>query len=155
MRRSRAEVGEDEAGVTLVELLMAITIMGFAVVLIVSALGTAIIVADTNNKQSRAQTIIQTWAEQVIGATYQPCSAKTGATSYLPGNNGVSAGVVPAGYTPTITKVEIWASGTTSPAAFTEPQTCTDTGLQRVWLSVSPPGGRGVQQLKVLKRSPT
>jgi prepilin-type N-terminal cleavage/methylation domain-containing protein len=150
---SEAEPRVGEAGVTLIELLVAMVIMGFAVVLIVSALGTAVIVANVSDQRARAQTIVQTWGEQVVNANYQPCSQKTGATSYLPGNNGVSSTVVPTGYTPSITSVKIWTSGTTSPAAFTEPVSCTDTGLQKITLSVKPPSGRGTQLLVLLKRT--
>jgi prepilin-type N-terminal cleavage/methylation domain-containing protein len=141
-----------EAGLTLIELICAVVIMGIAFVAILAAMGTSIIVSDVHAKRARAETIAQSWAEQLVNATYQPC-ATTSTAQYLVGGSGVTVDK-PTGYTTSIDSVQYWNPSTALPAQFVN-SCSTDPGLQKITLRVTPPGGRGVQTLTFLKRNPS
>jgi prepilin-type N-terminal cleavage/methylation domain-containing protein len=133
-----------EAGVTLVELLVAIVIMGIAFVAILSAIGTAIIVSDVHKRQATAETVLQSWAETLKSAPYQ---ADPG-TSYNAAQLGVS---VPSGYTAQAAQVSCDGNLTTN--AFDSPGAppCSAAGLEQIVLTVT--SARGVTKTtSVLKR---
>jgi type II secretory pathway pseudopilin PulG len=154
----RSRQGHDrlgEAGVTLIELICAVVIMGFAFVAILAAMGTSIIVSDAHAKRARAETIAQSWAEQLIAASttnYTAC-ATTSTPQYRVTDPNINVGL-PAGYTTAIESVKYWNKTTALPAQFVN--TCTtDPGLQQIKLRVTPSGGRGAQTLTFLFRSPS
>lgn len=127
----------DDAGFTLVELLLAVGILGISGVALVGGMMTSIQVSDLGRRQAEGQGQVRAYAEAVAGAAYANC-ATSYSTSYNP----------PAGYTAAMT-VAYW-DGT---AAFTS--TCgTDTGLQRVTLTISATDGRGSETLAIAKRTP-
>ena len=137
--------GSKEHGVTLVELLVAVVIMGIAFVAILSAIGTAIIVSDVHKRQATAETVLQSWAETLKSVPYQA----------NPGNayNYDTLGLPPkAGYTPAAAQVQCDGNLTTN--AFDSPAAppCSSPGLQQVTLTVTT--ARGVTKTtSVLKRS--
>lgn len=125
-----------EAGFTLVELLLAVSILGIGVVAVVGGMMTSIQVSDLGRRQAEGQTALRAYAESVAGATYAPC-APAYSTSYAP----------PAGYSAAMT-VAYWDG-----SSFTA--TCgTDKGLQRVTLRIAADDGRASESLAIAKRAP-
>ncbi|TDP96770.1 type IV pilus modification PilV family protein [Labedaea rhizosphaerae] len=131
-----------EAGETLLELLIAVTIMGIALVAIVGGLVTTILISDVHRKQAVAGAFARDYGaaiQNVVAAGgYQPCNAPTYAGAVL----GTP------GYTKSITGSWYW-NGSSWQA------TCgTDTGLQKVRVQVRSTDGRAVESVDVVLRKP-
>ncbi|MDX6212144.1 MAG: hypothetical protein QOF82_1231, partial [Frankiales bacterium] len=128
----------DDAGVTLVELILTVAIMGIAIVTIVGGAMTSILDSDYNHKQADAANILQAYADSVAAVAYQPCSASY-SPAYAP-PTGYSVGIVSTEYWDTVTSAFI----STCPAA--------DYGLERLTLQVSSTDSRATEVLQVEKR---
>jgi type II secretory pathway pseudopilin PulG len=138
-----------ERGETLVELLLAIVILGIAGVAVLGGLGTSIIVSDAHRKQTVSGAAVRAYAEQlqtkVAAAGYVSCA---GMGSYASGAVGYTP---PAGYAASTTGVTYW-----NPATSTFAATCaTDSGVQAVTLQVrDTTDTRGTVSLTVVIRKP-
>lgn len=140
-----------EAGETLVEVLVAMVVIGIAVTAILGALAIAVDSSSLARNQARVQSTLRSWAEQVTatrdgGATggyrYTPCAG--------PGDFPAPA-ELPSGFTTQVSQVQYWNGTAWSGAC------ATDRGVQRVTLTVSAPGAAysGVtQSLNVVVRRP-
>jgi Tfp pilus assembly protein PilV len=136
----------DEAGTTLVEVLMATAIMGIGVVAIVAGMGTSIIGTDHHRKQAQAHTVLLSAADVVKSQPYQACATTS---SYAPAT-GVT---LPAGWTTSYVSVEsvkYW-NGSAFAAACPSP----DSKLQLVEVKVATPDGRAADSVTVVKRNPS
>jgi len=145
MKRFRAL--SSEAGVTLVEVLVTITILSIAVVTIVAALGSTAISSDRHRKQVNVDAVVRNYGDALGQYTrtggYVPC-----ATSYptLP------AGWLPAGYSA--------YTVSTSVIAYAQPDgsfaaTCPGTGdfgLQQVRVTARSIDGRAIDNFVVIVR---
>ncbi|MDQ1709245.1 MAG: hypothetical protein QOG49_630 [Frankiaceae bacterium] len=129
-----------EEGTTLVETLVAVSIVGIAFTALVGGMYSTVVASDTNRKQAAAATYLVSYAEAVKGDAYAAC-----ATSYA------GAGfTLPAGYTKGPMTVDYWNAGTSSFGA-----SCgTDSGLQRVTMSIRSNDGLGVVDVQLVKRAP-
>ncbi|MEU4954076.1 type II secretion system protein [Streptomyces lavendulae] len=131
-RRPRGEEGE-----TLIEVLVAVVLMGVAFVTVFGGIGTAIISSVRQQKVTGADSVVRSAAEKVVGDPYVSCAG------------GYETPTPPPGYTVTVT-VEYWdgvgAFATACPAA--------DTGVQKVTLTVRSTGPHPVRDatLEVVKR---
>lgn len=160
MRSLRAERDEGE---TLVEVLMAVVIMGIAAVSIVGGIATSVLMSDIHHKQATAGAAVRDYAEKLenaIGAGgYKICGRPSDYTAAQVGY------VATAGYTPAVTSVTYWEDTSTTPAlsppAFSG--TCptkannvsgVDSGIQQVALKVSSSDGRAAETLNVVIRRP-
>ncbi len=140
---------ERERGETLLELLIAIAILGIAVVAIVAGIATALTASDVNRKQARVETLLRNYAEAVTNPAvgYVEC-ATTG--SYPSAPTGFT---LPSGYSISITSMAYWNAD--NPATFTS--TCPanpDNGVQRVTVRVNSSDVRGDKTLTFVKRRP-
>lgn len=139
MRLRQPPDGVPDAGFSLVETLIAVAILGIGVVTVVSGMMTSITVGDLDRRQAVGQTALRAYAEAVAGDPYTGCAASYPAA-------GFSA---PTGWIAAMT-VAYWSPGTST---FT-PICGTDSGLQRVTLSVTTADGRGSESLRIGKRAP-
>lgn len=137
MTRRLASPSTSEAGYSLVELLIAIAILGVGVTTVLGGMMTSITVSDLGRRQAEGQGAVRTMAEAIVGDTYADCATSYPATGFSS----------PAGYTVTQT-VSYW-DGT----AFV-PTCGTDSGLQRVEITVGATDGRGAETLAFAKRKP-
>jgi type II secretory pathway pseudopilin PulG len=135
-----------ERGETLLELLIALTIMAVAVVAVIGGLVASIAVSDIHRKQSTAGAAVRDYAElvekHVAGSGYTGCAAPS---AYSPGAVGFSA---PSGYVATAVTVRYW-SGTAWAAS-----PCADVGLQELTVQVASADTRATERLVVVLRKP-
>ncbi|WP_405486485.1 prepilin-type N-terminal cleavage/methylation domain-containing protein [Streptomyces sp. NBC_00096] len=134
-RRPRRRRGEE--GETLIEVLVAVVLMGVAFVAILGGMGTAIVSSVAQQKVTTADSVIRSAAEKVVSDPYVSCAI------------GYGTPTPPAGYTVTV-EIEYWdgvgSFGRSCPSA--------DTGVQRVTLTVRSTGPHPVRDatLEVVKR---
>lgn len=125
-------------GSTLIEMLVAVALIGTGVVSIVGSLGSMIAASDINRLQAHAATHLTSYAEAVKGDAYLEC-----ATTYA--GAGFAA---PAGYTKSAVSVTYW-NGTDFVG------TCgAGSGLQRVTLGINSADGRVSTDVQIVKRKP-
>lgn len=143
MSRRRASFGE--AGVTLVEVLVAVVILGMAMAAIVGAMGTSIFASDVHRRQATEEVVLRDYAETLAAASYVTCATTSSyqSVSFTP----------PTGFTATVTAVEFYNSAT--PAFESTYSTCPaiDSGLQRLSLQVASSDARATETLQIVKRS--
>jgi prepilin-type N-terminal cleavage/methylation domain-containing protein len=133
-----------EAGYTLTEVLVAVTILTVAIVVIVGAMSSGILASRVHRDIVTSDAVVRQYAEQLVSVSYVSC-ANTTSSQYPAMSN------VPAGYTATIASIKYWNGST--PAAFGT--TCgTDAGVQQITIEAHRATGAGSQTLQVLKRQP-
>lgn len=125
---------EGERGETLLELVVAIAILGVAVVAIASGIAVSVVVSGTHRDQANAGAYLHNYAEQV-SADYTGCGASLPSLTAKTGFQAPSL------------SVKYW-TGT----AF-GPSTCsTDPGVQQVTITVTSVDGRVTESLIVIVR---
>jgi prepilin-type N-terminal cleavage/methylation domain-containing protein len=133
----------DDRGETLLELLIAVVIMGVAVVAVAGALVNSVQLSDVHRKQATAAAAVRDYGEAitnaVAGGGYVACA---GPGSYATGF------AVPSGYAKSVVSVRYW-NGSAWQAGCT-----TDTGLQQLTIKVSSADDRAGEQLVVVVRKP-
>lgn len=135
--RRRPPVPGGQDGFTLVEMLLAVAILGLGVTALVGGMMTSITVSDRGRSSAEASGDARRWAESVAGTTYADCAA-----SYATPGFAVTSGSTGN------QSVSYW-----SPASSSFVTTCgTDSGLQRVTLTVTSADGRAAETVQVLKR---
>lgn len=95
-----------DQGETLIELIIAVAIMGIAVVAIVSGIAMTIVMSDIHRKQATAGAYVRNYAsalDKFVAAGGFDASASP---DYLPTSVGFAG--LPAGYTATPTSVKCW-----------------------------------------------
>jgi type II secretory pathway pseudopilin PulG len=160
-----------EAGETLIEVMVAMVVLGISVVAILGALFVATRTGDFNDKQSRADLVLRDFAETLKGRGSTSIGSTTYDATYLPCETLGTSGSYPA-YTPpapnasyraTITKIEyLNGYSGTAPAWRLQSQGCPsggDQGLQRLTLQVRTPanntGNSATETTTVVKRNAT
>ncbi|HEY2666200.1 MAG TPA: prepilin-type N-terminal cleavage/methylation domain-containing protein [Actinomycetota bacterium] len=152
-RQCRARLRGD-AGVTLVELLVTVVILGVVFVAILGGMATGMVVSDLHRKQATAETIIRSYAEAVKAASYTVCA---GTAAYAASAVGYS---VPAGLRPTyavsVTAVRYWQPGGSTGSFTGSLGSCpgADNNLQAVTLRAVSTDGRDAETMQVVKRKP-
>lgn len=137
--------GSNDEGETLIELIIAVAIMGIAVVAIVGGIATTIVMADVHRKQASAGAYVRDYAEAVAG--HYNASA-------LPSSYAQSAAIgfvldpATTGFTATVTSVKCWDGKVFG-------DTCTTAhDLQQITLSVASNDLRASESVVVVVRQP-
>jgi type II secretory pathway pseudopilin PulG len=135
-----------DRGETLLELIIAVVIMGVAVVAIVGGLATSILVSDMHRKQATAGASARDYAETIeawVAAGHYDGGA---APDYGPATVHFTA---PGGFTASVQSVKCWNTAGSSW------QSCgTDVGLEQVTVQVRSADGRAAEQVVVVLRRP-
>jgi type II secretory pathway pseudopilin PulG len=132
----------------LIELLVAVMIMGVAVVALVGGLGTSIRISDIHRKQAAAGAYVRAYAEAIENTISASPSAYVACADA--GTYASAFAIADPTYAAQITAVKYW-SGT----GFADTCTvATDSGVQRVSLSVASSDGSANETLDVIVRKP-
>lgn len=130
MHPRRRSQQRGELGETLVEVLVAISILGIAAVAILAGLQLTIRVSTIQRNEATGGALVRSVGETiqnwVAAGNYKACAG----SGYYTSNAGLS---LPAGYTATQTAAQSW-NGTTWVGC------STDNGVQQVVLTVTTPG---------------
>jgi type II secretory pathway pseudopilin PulG len=137
-------------GATLIELLVAVTLLGITVVAVMAGLGTSLVVSDVHRKETTAGAEVRSFAEQVENLVtagtggYLNCATTS---SYPTARPAITTPDNP-GYTRAVTAVKYWTG-----SAWTS--SCgTDIGLQKLTLQVAATDGRATETLDLVVRKP-
>jgi prepilin-type N-terminal cleavage/methylation domain-containing protein len=136
---------ESEAGFTLVEMLVTISIMAIAVIIILGAIAVFLRTSSVHRTSADLDSAMRTYVERLDQVAYVPC-----ASSY-----SVPAANLPAGflamYEPTIA-VQYW-DGVPTPAGYGGTCTvATDKGAQQVTVTLRKVGDSHADSLVIVKR---
>lgn len=134
----------DERGESLIEILIALAIIGIAMVAIVGAMTTGVLVSDRHRKQAIAGSTVLSYAEAVKEAVKTTGYQVSCTPTYGSGH------AVPTGYDKSMIAVSFW-TGTSFQASCLASG---DIGIQRVTLQVASSDGRASEQLVVIVRKP-
>ena len=147
----RAPDGCSDGGESLLELLIAIAILGIAIVAVVGSLVTGVLVSDIHRKQTVAGSTLRNYAESVESSVAASTSAYTscGTPSAYATPSGFTA---PAGYTASVTAVRYWKGVPT--LSFQTTCASPDSGVQKVSLRVRSNDGRATETLDIIVRKP-
>jgi prepilin-type N-terminal cleavage/methylation domain-containing protein len=132
---------KDDRGETLLEVLVAVVILGIAAVAIVSGMAVNIKVSDIHRKQANAGVYVRNYAESL--------ESTVAGGGYAAGTAAYAAYAVPSGYAASLPLKECWTGSAWA--------TCTsgnDIGVQRLTLQVKSSDQRTVERLVVVVRRP-
>ena len=136
----------DDRGESLIEILIATTIMGVALVAVLGSVGIGVLMSDVHRKQATAGASVRTYAEQlqawVAAGGYQPCGTEStyGAWSGYTAPEKFDRSVV-------ADSMRRW-NGT----AWATGGCATDQGLQQLTLQVASADGRATERLTLTLR---
>jgi len=134
---------DNDTGETLVELLVAIVILGISVVAILGGLAVVVQSSTLHRKQAQSQNGLRAWAEQIGAATYNDCATV--------GSFGLPSPALPSGFTAQVTAVQYWTGTSFGNSCVA------DQGIQKVTLrvtAVNSPYPGFTQTLDVVVRKP-
>jgi prepilin-type N-terminal cleavage/methylation domain-containing protein len=140
-------------GVTLIELMVTVMIVGIAFGTILVALQGMYRASDEHRKLSVAETWVRRYADAIGAASYTSCASTSTYSAALTPSP-------PADYTATIASVEYW-NGDTSPATFGSLQSACqssgDKGAQRITVRVAGTltSGSVTKTVVFVKRNPS
>jgi prepilin-type N-terminal cleavage/methylation domain-containing protein len=135
-----------EGGYTLSEVLVAVVILGVAIVGIVGSLGSSLFISRVNRDIVTSDATVRRYAEQLIRTSYVPCATP----AQYPAMTGV-----PAGYTVSIVSPIQYEDGAADTPTF-GPACAADGNneSQLITLEARRTSGTGLQRLQIVKRAP-
>ena len=141
-----------DRGETLVELLVAVVILGIAGVAIVAGLEMSVKTSDIHRKQTTGSAYARSYAEAIedyvasAAGHYVPCAS---GDSYAPATVGF-AGALPSGYTASHSAALRVPPG----GGAAGPCSGNDTGVQQLEIAIASSDGRAAEELTVMLRKP-
>jgi hypothetical protein len=138
-----------DRGESLIELLVAVTIMGITVVAVIGGLTTSIVVSDISREHAQAAAHIRAYAAQMqeavaTGGYDAVCPVTEGSYPDYPSVDGFVGQVEPG-------SVKFWDEVVDD---FVEACSISDTGIQMVTVVVTGPGDRVEERLNLILRRP-
>ena len=157
----------NEAGDSLIEVLITVSIVGIGVVAILTTMGSTFRLSAASRTGSHGDQMLVRYAENLLAVAYQPCTSGStpyvaAATSAIPAGNlpdGIVVGppgttsVTPNAFELSISSVAYW-NGDLSPATFSTTCPPSDPGSQELTLRVHGGGASFDRTLMIVKRRP-
>jgi subtilisin family serine protease len=144
---ARARSGANDEGETLLELMMAVAIMGIVVVAIVGGIATSIMMSDIHRKQATAGAYVRNYAETVVAYVAAGSFDTSASPDYSPSKVGFAA---PAGgFVASVTSVQCWVDASKQFSSCT-----TGSSVQQVTLNIASSDSRASETLLVIVRKP-
>ena len=152
-----------DAGFSLVELIVAIALMGIATTSVLGGLWTATSASNITNDKAKVEAVIASAADRLTGWGYLPCPAADAGGGYLPIVQAAAGTVGWPATTVTILDIGYWSPTSDSTGSWVAQNglggtecnqavgLSTARTLQRITLRVAAPDGRTVRQLQVVK----
>jgi type II secretory pathway pseudopilin PulG len=151
---TQARPAQNDEGETLLELLIAVAIMGIAVVAIVGGIATSILMSDIHRKQATAGAYVRNYAEAVVSyvAAGTPASNANFNAGSSPDYSASAVGfTAPAGgFVASVSSVWCWDDGNTK---FISSCAAAST-VQQVTLNIASSDSRASEALLVIVRKP-
>lgn len=151
---TRARPGPNDEGETLLELLIAVAIMGIAVVAIVGGVATSILMSDIHRKQATAGAYVRNYAEAVVAYVdaETPASTANFAGGSSPDYSASAVGfTAPAGgFDASVSSVWCWDDGSTKFIS----SCAAASAVQQVTLNIASSDLRASETLTVIVRKP-
>ena len=130
----------DDQGASLVEVLVAVVVLGTAGLAVLGSMFTSIAVSDVHRKEATAGAVARDYSERIAGAPDLGCASAAGTYGSL-----ASREDIPTGYTATVGPIEWWSGSAWGTA-------CTAHGLQRVTVVASSSDGVREQAVVVVRQ---
>jgi len=153
------ERGTGDAGTTLIEILMAVILVGIAFVALLAGLSTVALGSDIHRQQADAEVVLTSAAEHLKApeVLHQPC-AEPDNPIYLA---AARSAVVPPGWDLPTSTINILAVHYWDGSDFAEDNLCYDTPafgnlltLQEITLEVRSPDERAVESITIVQSPP-
>ena len=144
----------DDRGETLVELMVALSIMATAVVALVGGIAASVQASDIHRKQAKSQAYLREFVEKLEAsvATYPTGYLECAAGSSPAATYQARKPTTDPGYVAEVTGVSLWSPAINPP--YTACPAAGDTGVQRVSLQVRTGDGRATEKLDIILRKP-
>jgi len=152
-----------DGGFSLIEMIVAVSLMGIAAVSILGGLWSATRVSRIGNDKAKVEAVLSSATDRLTGWAYLPCPAQDANGGYLPVIQAASATVGWPGSTVAILGIQYWsptgdATGSWSSQNGLGGSDCNPAvgltnarTLQKVTIRVTAPDGRTSRQLEVVK----
>jgi Tfp pilus assembly protein PilV len=142
MTARRISSRRGDGGSTLIEVLLATAILGLGITAVLGGMMTSTTASDIARQQAETEAVSRAVAEAVAYETYVNCASSYAASGYTP----------PGGFTVAIA-VQHWNPTSSTFTATGSGCPATDSGLQRVQITVTTSDSRGRDVLLVAKRA--
>jgi prepilin-type N-terminal cleavage/methylation domain-containing protein len=162
MTRS-VEARHPDGGFSLVELIVAIALMGIATTSVLGGLWSATSASNITSDKAKVEAVLSSAADRLTGWAYLPCPANDANGGYLPIVQAAAGSVGWPASTVTILGIGYWSPTGAATGSWVAQNglggtecnqavgLSTSRTLQRVTLRVTAPDGRTVRQLEVVK----
>jgi|tagenome__1003787_1003787.scaffolds.fasta_scaffold20918244_2 Tfp pilus assembly protein PilV len=130
----------DDQGASLIEVLVAVVVLGTAGLAVLGSMFTSIAVSDVHRKEATAGVVAHDYSERIAGAPDLGCASAAGTYGSL-----ASQVDVPTGYSASVGPIEWWTGSGWGTA-------CTTNGLQRVTVVASSGGGVSERAVVVVRQ---
>jgi prepilin-type N-terminal cleavage/methylation domain-containing protein len=140
-RRARAE--DHDAGVTLIEVLIAVVIISTAVVGLITGIMTAVRASDIHRREARSEVALRQYVENIEAGAYIPCPTAT--TSSFPVQTIDT-------YELRVIAVDKWNLNS-NPPTFATGCATPDTGAERLTIQLTDPAAKVSKTVNVVVRS--
>jgi len=149
---TRARPGPDDKGETLIELMIAVAIMGIVVVAIVGGIATSIMMSDIHRKQATAGAYVRNYAETVVAyvAAGTPASNANFAGSPPDYSPSTVVFTAPTGFVASVSSVWCWDDVSKKFIS----SCAAASAVQQVTLNIASSDSRASETLLVIVRKP-